>query len=177
MSTESDHQPESWFHEIGSDDCPHGAEPDDDTPEWEAWYDVTSVRHTGSDQDVRICLDAPVGQACGVCSENDGEFVPWEACRLRDRARRDDIPAAEQPVPHRPATVHVGTADCYPGQVLAAVIERAVRLMAVRDGLLTAKTGRRRAATKVPSDAHSSPLAASGPVEAPRVLPDAPDGS
>jgi hypothetical protein len=68
-------------------------------------------------------------------------------------------------------------ADCYPGQVLAAVIERAVRLMAVRDGLLTAKTGRRRAATKVPSDAHSSPLAASGPVEAPRVLPNAPDGS
>lgn len=31
-------------------------------------------------------------------------------------------------------------ADCYPGQVLAAVLERAVR-----DGLLTAKTGKPRA--------------------------------
>lgn len=36
-------------------------------------------------------------------------------------------------------------ADCYPGQVLAAVLERAVRAMAVRDGLLTAKTGKPRA--------------------------------
>jgi hypothetical protein len=113
MSTESDHQPESWFHEIGSDDCPHGAEPDDDnTPEWEVWEEQTSARHTGSPQDVRICLDAPAGEACGACSENDGEFVPWDACRLRDRARRDEIPAAEQPVQHRPVTVHVGTADC-----------------------------------------------------------------
>lgn len=33
---------------------------------------------------------------------------------------------------------------CYPGQVLAAVIERAVRQMAVRDGLLTPKTGKPR---------------------------------
>lgn len=31
---------------------------------------------------------------------------------------------------------------CWPGQVLAAVIERAVRQMAIRDGLLTAKGGR-----------------------------------
>ncbi|MFJ4785089.1 hypothetical protein [Streptomyces sp. NPDC088794] len=36
-------------------------------------------------------------------------------------------------------------ADCYPGQVLSAVLERAVRQMAVRDGLLTAKTGKPRA--------------------------------
>jgi hypothetical protein len=68
-------------------------------------------------------------------------------------------------------------ADCYPGQVLAAVLERAVRAMAVRDGLLTAKTGQRRAAAKAPPAATGSPLAASGPVEAPGALPDAPDGS
>jgi hypothetical protein len=68
-------------------------------------------------------------------------------------------------------------ADCYPGQVLAAVIERAVRQMAVRDGLLTAKTGKPRAAAKAPSGAPSSPLAASGPVEAPGALPGAPGGS
>lgn len=33
---------------------------------------------------------------------------------------------------------------CYPGQVLAAVVERAVRQMAIRDGLLTPKTGKLR---------------------------------
>jgi hypothetical protein len=35
-------------------------------------------------------------------------------------------------------------ADCYPGQVLAVVLERALREMAIRDGLLTPKTHRRR---------------------------------
>lgn len=112
MTTEPIHTPEPWFHEIGSDDCPHGAEPDDETPEWDAWYDATSDRHTGSPQDVRICLDAPAGEACGVCSENDGEFVPWSACRVRDRARRDALPAGEQPIQHRPVTVDVGCLEC-----------------------------------------------------------------
>ncbi|NUQ95366.1 MAG: hypothetical protein HOY79_01955 [Streptomyces sp.] len=36
-------------------------------------------------------------------------------------------------------------AACYPGQVLAAVIERAIRQMAARDGLLTPRTGKVRA--------------------------------
>lgn len=110
MTAETDHKPEPWFHEIGSDDCPHGAEPDDDTPEWDAWYDETSDRHTGSPQDVRICLDAPAGEACGVCSENDGEFVPWSACRVRDRARREHKTAREPQ--HRPVTVAVGGMEC-----------------------------------------------------------------
>lgn len=35
-------------------------------------------------------------------------------------------------------------AACYPGQVLAAVVERAVQQMAIRDGLLTAKTSKPR---------------------------------
>lgn len=39
-------------------------------------------------------------------------------------------------------------ANCYPGQVLAAVIERAVRQMAIADGLLTPKTGRPRGGAK-----------------------------
>jgi hypothetical protein len=109
MTDTTDHQPEPWFHEIGSDDCPHGAEPDDEnTPEWEAWEEQTSARHTGSPQDVRICLDAPAGQACGVCSENDGEFVPWSSCRVRNRARREEKPAVE----HRPLTVTGGSLEC-----------------------------------------------------------------
>jgi hypothetical protein len=35
--------------------------------------------------------------------------------------------------------------QCYGGQVLATVIERAVRQMAIRDGLLTPKTHKSRA--------------------------------
>lgn len=54
--------------------------------------------------------------------------------RRRPSTRKYLTPAAERII-----------ADCYPGQVLAAVLERAVRAMAVRDGLLTAKTGRPRA--------------------------------
>lgn len=111
MTDTTDHRPEAWFHEIGSDDCPHGAEPDDDTsPEWEVWYDETSGRHTSSPQDVRICLDAPAGEACGACSEDNGEFVPWSDCRVRDRARREETPAGE-PL-HRPVTVEVGSLEC-----------------------------------------------------------------
>jgi hypothetical protein len=59
---------------------------------------------------------------------------PSAAPARRPYARKYLTPAAERIV-----------ADCYPGQVLAAVLERAVRAMAVRDGLLTAKTGKPRA--------------------------------
>lgn len=69
------HRPQSWYWEADSDNCPHGPEPEDDTTEaWEEWTDC----HPWSPQDVRICLDAPVGKACRDCS--DGEFVPWSAC-------------------------------------------------------------------------------------------------
>lgn len=54
--------------------------------------------------------------------------------RRRQSTRKYLTPTAERII-----------ADCYPGQVLAAVLERAVRAMAVRDGLLTAKTGKPRA--------------------------------
>lgn len=111
MTTNTDHQPEPWFHEIGSDDCPHGAEPDDEnSPEREAWEEATSARHTGSPQDVRICRDAPAGEACGACSDDVGEMVPWSACRVRDRARHQDTPISEPQ--HRPVTVEVGGLEC-----------------------------------------------------------------
>ncbi len=80
MSTASDHKPEPWFWEAGSDQCPHGAEPEDDTTdEWNTWYE----RHTGSPQDVRICLDAPMGDMCPECSNDHGAPVPWSACDER----------------------------------------------------------------------------------------------
>ncbi|NUS76683.1 MAG: hypothetical protein HOV70_10850 [Streptomyces sp.] len=69
------HRPEPWFWGADTDRCPHGPEPEDDTTDaWEEWTD----RHPWSPQDVRICLDAPMGKACRDCS--DGEFVPWSAC-------------------------------------------------------------------------------------------------
>jgi hypothetical protein len=109
MTTDStDHRPESWFHEAGGDACPHGVEPDGDSPEWDAWYD----RHTGSAQDVRICLDAPAGEACGACSDDVGGMVPWSDCRARDRVRREEKPAAEQPAKHEPLTVLSGCLEC-----------------------------------------------------------------
>jgi hypothetical protein len=42
-------------------------------------------------------------------------------------------------------------AACYPGQVLAVLIERAVRQMAIRDGLLTPKTRPPRTAEQGPA--------------------------
>jgi hypothetical protein len=59
---------------------------------------------------------------------------PTAAPARRPYARKYLTPATERIV-----------ADCYPGQVLAAVLERAVRALAVRDGLLTPKTGKPRA--------------------------------
>lgn len=108
MSTDTDHKPESWFWEAGSDDCPHGSQPDYEADP-EAW-DIWSDQHPGSPQDVRICRDAPAGEACGACSENDNEFVPWSACRVRDRARREHKTA--QDPQHRPVTVAVGGLEC-----------------------------------------------------------------
>jgi hypothetical protein len=51
----------------------------------------------------------------------------------RPAARKYLTPAAERIA-----------ADCYPGQILAVLLERALREMAIRDGLLTPKTHRRR---------------------------------
>lgn len=111
MTQQTDHRPEPWFWEADSDDCPHGPEPKDDTsPEWNAWDEATSARHTGSQQDVRICRDAPAGDACGTCSDDVGEMVPWSACRARDRIRREGKP--EQPMAHAPITVTGGNLEC-----------------------------------------------------------------
>ena len=59
----------------------------------------------------------------------------------RTRASRPPRPAARKYLTPDAGRI---IAACYPGQVLAAVIERAIRQMAVRDGLLTPKTGKPR---------------------------------
>ncbi|MFE9432890.1 hypothetical protein [Streptomyces sp. NPDC006640] len=109
----TEHTPQPWFWEAGSDSCPHGPEPEDEnSPEWEAWAEQDSTFHTGSDQDVRICREAPAGEACAECSEDANEFVPWGACRLRPRALRRGSAPAEQTSEHRPVTALVGTEEC-----------------------------------------------------------------
>lgn len=60
MSTGPAHEPTPRYHEVGDAECPHGAEPDANTPEHAAWETATSERHQPSeDQAVVICLDAP----------------------------------------------------------------------------------------------------------------------
>lgn len=104
-----DHKPEPWFWECEESECPSGPEPDDMTPEWDAWSD----RHQGSPQGVRICLDTPAGEACGVCSEDDGEMVPWSACRARKHARPKGGMVPTPDAVHEPVTVLVGTLECH----------------------------------------------------------------
>ncbi|MFD7860953.1 hypothetical protein [Streptomyces sp. NPDC059783] len=104
MST--DHTPENWFHEAGGDHCPHGAEPADRNSEvWDLWAE----HHTGSPQDVYICLEAPAGQCCGACSEEFGEAVSWEACRERPRTASHSTGERTE---HERITVQVAGLEC-----------------------------------------------------------------
>ena len=107
-TTDSAHQPEPWYHEAGSSKCPHGPEPEDrDGDAWDVWAE----RHTGSPQDVFICLDAPMGDVCEECSNDVGEAVPWSACETRRHAHPK--PGTEPtPEAHEPVEVWVGTGDC-----------------------------------------------------------------
>ena len=104
----TDHQPENWFHEAGSNHCPHGAEPDRNTDAWDTWAE----HHSGSPQDVFICLEAPAGQCCGVCSEEFSEPVPWSACQIRRHSRPKDGVVPNPDAEHQQVTVWVGTTEC-----------------------------------------------------------------
>jgi hypothetical protein len=106
MTTE--HKPEQWFWEAGSEECPHGAEPNVET-DGDAW-DTWRERHPSSDNGP-ICLDAPAGEACGDCSAEHGDMVPWSSCGTRTRARRDGQPKAG-PIAHAPITVVGGSLEC-----------------------------------------------------------------
>ncbi|MCX4606892.1 hypothetical protein OG402_41425 [Streptomyces anulatus] len=107
--TERPHEHGTFYWEAGSDDCPHGPRPDPDTA-GDA-YDVWSDQHPPSD-DVRICLDAPAGKACLDCSAEDGEYVPWGACRTREHARPKNGTAPNPDTEHQQVTVWVGPRDC-----------------------------------------------------------------
>lgn len=106
--TDIEHQPEKWYWEAGGDTCPHGPEPDDNSPEWDAWSD----RHQWSPQDVRICLDAPAGDMCGACSEDHGDAIAWSVCRARPHARPKGGAVPNTDPAHQPVTVLVGIYEC-----------------------------------------------------------------
>ncbi|MGW8679588.1 hypothetical protein ACWGNN_00715 [Streptomyces sp. NPDC055817] len=99
------HEPTNWFWEAGSDSCPHRPRPANDSPDWDAWFE----RHTGSPQDVFICLDAPAGEACEPCSDESGDMVPWSRCRNRKHVRAYQ---PTEPRQHRPVTVDVASLEC-----------------------------------------------------------------
>jgi len=107
MSTDNtDHKPETWFWEAGAADCPHGPQPDVDTDgdAWDAWRE----RHPSSDNGP-ICLDAPAGEACGACSAEHGDMVPWSLCDERSHIRPMQFAGKPQ---HRPITVTGGSLEC-----------------------------------------------------------------
>jgi hypothetical protein len=94
VSTSTDHYPQPWYREAGSENCSHGPEPDYDTDPgaWDAWYE----RHPGSPQNVRICLDAPMGDHCPACSDWHNDAVPWALCEQRT-AQDAAVPATSRP--------------------------------------------------------------------------------
>lgn len=100
------HESGAYYWNADTDDCPHGAEPNIET-DGEAW-DVWSDQHPVSD-DGRICLGAPAGEACLDCSAEDGEMVPWAACREREHARPK---VAVTTTEHTPGIADVGSLEC-----------------------------------------------------------------
>lgn len=106
----SAHTPVAWYWEAGSEHCPHGTEPDRDSDAWDVWAE----RHTGSPQDVFVCLDAPMGEVCDACSEETSDPIPMTACRARAHAH--PTPEADatkyKRSEHQPVTVWVGTFEC-----------------------------------------------------------------
>ncbi|GGU62188.1 hypothetical protein [Streptomyces lavendofoliae] len=103
------HEPGAYYWNADSNYCRHGAEPDieNDDAAWDAWCD----KHPISD-DGRICLDAPAGQACLMCSAEHGDMVPWDRCEGRDHVRpaRGVTPAPEPE--HQPVPVWIGGLEC-----------------------------------------------------------------
>jgi hypothetical protein len=107
MTTEPIHEPEQWYWEAGSEECPHGPRPGDAATdeEYEAW----SARHQHGDNGW-ICLDAPSSLVCGACSDNEGDAVDWTVCRARPHAQ--ERPGAPKPTgTHEPVIVFVGLYD------------------------------------------------------------------
>ncbi|GGV46039.1 hypothetical protein [Streptomyces spectabilis] len=73
-------------------------------------------------------MTEPPEQPRRLVVDRGGRVTAVPARPGRPNARRYLTPAAEQIIAH-----------CYPGQVIAVVIERALRHMAIADGLLKPK--------------------------------------
>ncbi|WP_328632050.1 hypothetical protein [Streptomyces sp. NBC_00356] len=99
-----DHEPTQFFWEAGGEHCPHGAEPDSSSSEWDAW----AARHRASDQTDWICLDAPMGAHCPACTAEHNDPVPWSRCENREHAR----PRRGKTRQHRPTIADAGTLEC-----------------------------------------------------------------
>lgn len=104
MTEIHDHEPTKFYWEAGSEHCPHGSEPERISPESDAWWE----RHSGSPQDVYICLDAPAGTACPACSAEQGDMVAWSRCENRKHARPRQAIADQ----HRMVIADVGSLEC-----------------------------------------------------------------
>lgn len=104
----TDHQPEQWYFDADTKNCPHDPEPDDDmSDEWAEWMD----RHQSYD-DGMLCLDAPAGEACAECSTDHGEMVPWALCKEREHRRPQNGITPTPDEEHQPVPVWVGLSDC-----------------------------------------------------------------
>ncbi|MET9517462.1 hypothetical protein [Streptomyces sp. NPDC002994] len=103
------HESGTFYWEPGAEECPHAAEPNYET-EGDAW-DVWTERHPASDNG-RICLDAPAGEACLTCSEEEGDMVPWSRCRGRDHIRPLPGLTRVDSTAHASLTVLVGGLEC-----------------------------------------------------------------
>ncbi|MFF8840532.1 hypothetical protein [Streptomyces sp. NPDC015130] len=108
MAETEKHEPENWFWDADSGDCPHGPQPEDDMSDaWDAWMD----RHQ-SYADGMLCLDAPAGEACGECSAEHGEMVPWSQCSVRTHRRPRPTVAPVPAADHEQVPIWVGTTEC-----------------------------------------------------------------
>ena len=105
-----EHEPEKFYWAAGSDECPHGTEPDWRT-DGEA-HDTWMNRHISSD-DFLICLDAPMGMGCSACSAENGEMVDWAFCRVCDHARPKSGIVPSPGEEHQQVSVWVGPLDCF----------------------------------------------------------------
>ncbi|WP_405548809.1 hypothetical protein [Streptomyces microflavus] len=106
---ERQHEHGPYYWNADTPHCKHGDEPDQST-DCEA-HDRWSDRHPESENG-HICLDAPMGEACRDCSAEDGEFVPWGACRTREHARPKNGVAPNPDTEHQQVPVWVGPYWC-----------------------------------------------------------------
>ncbi|MFW3477404.1 hypothetical protein [Streptomyces microflavus] len=112
LMAETTHEHGPYYWNADSPHCKHGAEPDWNTST-EA-HDNWAERHPVSDNG-HICLDAPMGKACHDCSAEDGEYVPWGACRTREHARPKNGIVPNPDTEHQQVTVWVGPATAWNG--------------------------------------------------------------